>query len=142
MRIYLAGPLFTMAERYFNFHMASALRAAGHEVFVPQELDQEGLSKREIFLADVAGVDWSELVLANMDGPDPDSGTCWECGYAFRRKFVVVFRTSCREKAGPFGPFNLMLTQSADKVISMPGFNTNMDMLLAAILEAIKGLRK
>jgi len=21
-----------------------------------------------------------EAVVANMDGPDPDSGTCWECG--------------------------------------------------------------
>jgi nucleoside 2-deoxyribosyltransferase len=39
MRIYVAGPLFSAAERAWNAELAAALRAAGHEVFLPQ--DQE-----------------------------------------------------------------------------------------------------
>ena len=27
-------------------------------------------------------IDWADMVVACMDGPDPDSGTAWECGYA------------------------------------------------------------
>ena len=37
MRIYFAGPLFTAAERDWNVALCGALRAAGHEVFLPQE---------------------------------------------------------------------------------------------------------
>ena len=84
MKIYLAGPLFTTAERDFNLRLAHSLRQAGHEVFLPQENEQRSKTAREIFEEDLAGLDWAEIVVANMDGPDPDSGTCWECGYAFR----------------------------------------------------------
>jgi len=31
-----------------------------------------------------------------MDGPDPDSGTCWECGSVWGRKPVVLYRTDIR----------------------------------------------
>src|ERR1700687_363106 len=96
MKIYLAGPLFTVAERDFNTSLARMLRKAGHEVFVPQESEQRSMTARQIFESDVAGVDWANVVVANMDGPDPDSGTCWECGYAFRKKPVIVFRTDFR----------------------------------------------
>ena len=35
--IYLAAPLFTAAEMAFNAELARRLRAAGHEVAVPQD---------------------------------------------------------------------------------------------------------
>ena len=47
-----------------------------------------------------------------MDGPDPDSGTCWECGSVHKRKPVILYRTDIRSEE-PFGPFNLMLHRSA-----------------------------
>ena len=37
MKLYLAGPLFTTPERVWNAEVTAALRAAGHEVFLPQE---------------------------------------------------------------------------------------------------------
>jgi hypothetical protein len=37
MRLYLAGPLFIIADRDFNTQLALRLCAAGHEVFLPQE---------------------------------------------------------------------------------------------------------
>jgi nucleoside 2-deoxyribosyltransferase len=56
-----------------------------------------------------------------MDGTDPDSGTCWECGYAYGKKPIVLFRTDFREAGDvPGSAFNLMLSASADKVILAP----------------------
>ncbi|MGA8612150.1 MAG: nucleoside 2-deoxyribosyltransferase [Xanthobacteraceae bacterium] len=118
MRLYLAGPLFTTAEREFNDRLAALLRRAGHEVFLPQEHEQRDKSARKIFLKDVEGVDWADVVVANMDGPDPDSGTSWECGYAYRRKPIILFRTDFRAAHEPDkSPYNLMLTESADRLI-------------------------
>ncbi len=74
-----------------------------------------------IFAKDVEGIDWADVVVANMDGPDPDSGTCWECGYAYKKKPVVVYRTDFRAADDPdIGPYNLMLTQSADVQLEFP----------------------
>lgn len=36
MRLYVAAPLFTEAERAFNLVLARALEAAGHDVYLPQ----------------------------------------------------------------------------------------------------------
>ena len=114
MKIYLAGPLFSTAEREFNARLAALLRGMSHEVWVPQESEQRSMTAREIFETDVSGVDWAEVVVANMDGPDPDSGTCWECGYAYKKKPVIVFRTDFRIADDPDkAPYNLMLTESA-----------------------------
>ena len=93
VKVYFAGPLFTTPERTWNAEVASALRAAGHEVFLPQE-KEPGKDGRGIFAADVAAIDWADGLVAIMDGPDPDSGTAWEVGYAFgTRKPVVLVRT-------------------------------------------------
>ena len=59
-----------------------------------------------------------------MDGPDPDSGTCWECGYAYRKKPVVIFRTDFRIEGG-IAPYNLMLTESATKVVTVQPFSSS-----------------
>jgi len=114
MKIYLAGPLFTTAEREFNTKLSTFLRAEGHEVWLPQECEQREKTAQEVFAKDVAGLDWAEIIVANMDGSDPDSGTSWECGYAYRKKPVIVFRTDFRAgEERDKGPYNLMLTESA-----------------------------
>jgi len=118
MKIYLAGPLFSTAEREFNARLAALLREKGHDVWLPQESEQRSMTARQIFDKDVEGVDWAEVVVASMDGPDPDSGTCWECGYAYGKKPVIVFRTDFREADEPGkAPFNLMLTESASSCL-------------------------
>ena len=116
MRIYLAGPMFTTSEREFNGRLATGLRAAGHEVFVSQEHPASEPTAEAIFRKDLAGLDWAEGVVAIMDGPDPDSGTCWECGYAYAaKKPVVLFRSDIR-RSGDVGdiPYNAMLIGAAD----------------------------
>jgi nucleoside 2-deoxyribosyltransferase len=138
MKISLAGPLFTVAERDFNAGLATLLRKAGHELFVPQESEQRNMTARQIFASDVAGVDWAEVVVANMDGPDPDSGTCWECGYAFRKKPIIVFRTDFRAADEPGkAPFNLMLSESADRCLELAFKDT--EKLVPADIDYVAG---
>ncbi len=131
MKSYLAGPLFTTAERAFNARLKELLAKKGHEVWLPQESEQELMTPNEIFRKDVQGIDWADAVVANMDGPDPDSGTCWECGYAYKKKPIIVFRTDFRvayEVRHDFqigldrdqAPYNLMLTESADLRLDLP----------------------
>jgi nucleoside 2-deoxyribosyltransferase len=117
MRIYLAGPLFTIPEREFNARLAEGLRDRGHTVLLPQEFETPDKTPERIFADDVAAIDDADVVLANMDGPDPDSGTCWECGYAYgRRKPCLVYRTDFRaaDKRNR-APFNPMLAASASR---------------------------
>ena len=121
MKIYLAGPLFTTAEQEFNRQLRDELESAGHEVWLPQEHEPRERSAQAIFETDVAGLEGAEVVVANMDGPDPDSGTCWECGYAYQKKPIILFRTDFREAGDvPGSPFNLMLSASAAKMILAP----------------------
>lgn len=121
MKIYLAGPLFTTAEQEFNRQLCTALQDAGHEVWLPQEHEPRERTAKAIFEADVAGLNACDVVIANMDGPDPDSGTCWECGYAYRKKPIIAYRTDFRQAGDAANaPFNLMMSESADAVIVAP----------------------
>ena len=140
MKIYLAGPLFTTAEREFNARLAEILRAAGHAVFLPQEWESRDGSARALFERDVAGIEDADVVVANMDGPDPDSGTCWECGYAYGKKPIVLFRTDFRAvDDGGLAPYNLMLSESATHRLALPLADTAT--VAARILGALESLR-
>jgi nucleoside 2-deoxyribosyltransferase len=139
MKLYFAGPLFSAAERAWNAEVAGGLRAAGHEVFLPQE-QEPGKDAAGIFATDVGGIDWAEALVAIMDGPDPDSGTAWECGYAYGKKPVILVGTDIRAQAGRNGPYNLMLTGSATDRLDLPGAAT--PDLIRAVLQALANLEE
>ena len=82
MRLYLAAPLFTPYERAYVDEVAAALRAVGHEVFVPHEnlLAAADTTAAEVFAKDLAGVEGAEAVVAVVDGPMVDDGTASELG--------------------------------------------------------------
>jgi nucleoside 2-deoxyribosyltransferase len=119
MKLYFAGPLFSAAERAWNAELAAALRDAGHEVFLPQD-QEKGKPASGIFATDVGGIDWADALVAIMDGADPDSGTAWECGYAYGKKPIVLVRTDFREQTGSGAPYNPMLTESATIRLDLP----------------------
>jgi nucleoside 2-deoxyribosyltransferase len=121
-KLYLAGPLFTLAERSFNAELARFLEAEGFEVWLPQEHEPHSDTARAIFEMDVAGLESADLIVACMDGPDPDSGTAWECGYAFAKgKPIVCYRTDFRVFGDTKGaPYNLMLAESATTRFEVP----------------------
>jgi nucleoside 2-deoxyribosyltransferase len=140
VKLYVAGPLFTTAERTWNAEVTAALRAAGHEIFLPQE-QEPGKGGPGIFATDVAGIDWADGLVAIMDGPDPDSGTCWEVGYAYgRTKPIVLVRTDMRSMAGDAGEYNPMLTQAATIRLDLPIASTTE--VIAAILDALATLER
>ncbi len=134
MKLYFAGPLFTAAERTWNVELTAALRAAGHEIFLPQE-NEPGKDAAGIFATDVGGLDWADGVVAIMDGPDPDSGTSWEVGYAYGKMPIVLVRTDFRVEAGSSGPYNPMLTQAATICLDLP-FAT-MESIIPAVLAGL-----
>lgn len=122
MKIYWAGPLFTTAERLFNVKMKEYLEELGHTVWLPQEKEPRNKTAWSIFEMDVEGLDWAEMVVAVMDGPDPDSGTSWESGYAYKsRKPVINVRTDFRNSGDiEDARVNLMLHSSASVNIYLP----------------------
>jgi nucleoside 2-deoxyribosyltransferase len=121
MKLYLAGPLFTTPERNWNAALAARLEAAGHEVFLPQAHEPDAPTGLAIFRKDLEGLDWAEGVVGIMDGPDPDSGSAWECGYAYAmKKPVVLFRSDFRRPGDARAiPYNAMLIGAADAHIEM-----------------------
>jgi nucleoside 2-deoxyribosyltransferase len=121
-KLYLAGPLFTLAEQSFNAELARFLESEGFEVWLPQEHEPRGNTAQAIFAMDVEALDWADMVVACMDGPDPDSGTAWECGYAYAKgKPIVCYRTDFRITGDTKGaPYNLMLSESATTRLEVP----------------------
>ena len=140
MKLYFAGPLFTTPERTWNAEVVAALRAAGHEIFLPQE-QEPGKDAAGIFATDVDGIEWADGLVAIMDGPDPDSGTCWEVGYAYgTKKPVVLVRTDSRDLAGKGGTYNPMMAESATVRLDLPAASTTE--VIAAILDALAKLER
>ena len=80
MRVYIAGPLFSAAERAWLDELASRLRGAGLDCFLPHEHfdNLRELSASEVFRVDAEGVRSSNVLLAWLDGPVVDDGTASE----------------------------------------------------------------
>ena len=106
MKVFIAGPLFSQAEREFNLKVDGELRKHGFETFLPQRdvgklddlLAKEGeRAYRMIFKRDLKGLDQADVVVAILDGSDVDSGTAFEVGYAFAKgKPVIGLKTDMR----------------------------------------------
>ena len=75
-----------------------------------------------------------------MDGPyDPNSGTAWECGYAYGKKPIILVRTDIRAQAGP-SLYNAMLTGSATHRLDLPG--AAKPDVIRAVLEALANVEE
>src|SRR3989441_12189334 len=100
MKLYLAAPLFSEAERTFNLALADALSAAGHDVYLPQRDTPtiEGPARTTaVFRANLAALSNADAVVAVCEGPQVDDGTAWEVGYAYGRNIPVYgLRTDAR----------------------------------------------
>ena len=82
MRIYVAGALFSEAERAWLDGLAARLRGEGFECFVPHEQFGEltELTAAEVYRVDAEGVRSANVLLAWLDGPSIDDGTACEIG--------------------------------------------------------------
>jgi nucleoside 2-deoxyribosyltransferase len=129
-QIYLAAPLFTQGEKEFNSKVYKSLKDNNYEVFLPQK-ECEGLQGENIYKKCLLGLQSSSLVVAILDGPDADSGTAWECGYAVSQGIpVIAVRTDLRH-SGDIRGFNAMLYYSASKIVE--GSNKVIEEIVNAI---------
>jgi len=112
VRIYLAGPLFTPAERRQLDEIAARLRDEGFEVFVPHEqaLALDDTPADVIFTKDWDGLYGADAVLAILDGPQTDDGTACEIGIFYtlmlwneKKKGIVGLLTDLRATRGGEG---------------------------------------
>jgi nucleoside 2-deoxyribosyltransferase/predicted secreted protein len=117
-RVYFAAPLFSEGERAYNLSIAQILRNNFFDVFLPQEVgdDSHTRNKEEqswIFSENLKALEKADIIVANIDGADADSGTAWEMGHAYaQKKQVIALRTDFR-RAGLYEKANLMLEQSS-----------------------------
>ena len=118
-KLYVAGPLFSVAERAFNHKLKTQL-AHHFDVYLPQEdgllivdLIAKGMEPADaaarVFAADVSAMKRSDILLIVLDGRAVDEGAAFELGYASAiGKTCIALQTDFRRLA-PFGN-NPMLT--------------------------------
>lgn len=106
-RIYLAGPLFNIADRRFNCDLAQALRTLRpYDIHLPQKMETP-TDLNLVWQTCRAEIANSDVLVANCDGPTADDGTALEAEAAANLgKPVVLFRTDIRGHED--GGFNLM----------------------------------
>ena len=100
-KIYMAGPLFNEGDRYTNQINSDALRAAGYTTFLPQEIiitnESSELVKAACFYMDFKAIRLCDLLLANCNGIDIDSGTAAEIGLAYgMQKKMIAYKSDVR----------------------------------------------
>jgi nucleoside 2-deoxyribosyltransferase len=84
--VYLAGPFFSLAERWLVETSRAVLAGLGASVFSP--LHDVGVGGDEVAAPDLDGLRRADAVFALLDGWDP--GTVYEVGWAHREDLPVV----------------------------------------------------
>lgn len=100
-KIYMAGPLFNEGDRYSNQINSDRLRALGYSTFLPQEVvinkDSSLLVKAACFYMDLKAIATCDILLANCNGIDIDSGTAAEIGLAYGlKKQTILYKSDVR----------------------------------------------
>lgn len=144
MKVFIAAPLFSQAEREFNLKLDEFLRKHGFETILPQrdvgelweQVRKHGRrAYRAIYEGDLRALEVADIVVAVLDGPDVDSGTAFEVGYACAKgKPVVGLKTDMRVFTRG-EEVNNMLAQGVRKIVR------NFDDLLPP-LNAVKKTKK
>jgi nucleoside 2-deoxyribosyltransferase len=103
MKIYIAGPLFTLAERKFNEELGREIQRLVNDINIILPQIETGKMAgapdfvERAFQFCLKSIDGCDAVVAILDGADADSGTCVELGYAYaKRKTIIGLRTDFR----------------------------------------------
>ena len=97
MKIYLASPFFNEKELENVKIAEKILTERGFSLFSPRlnevrtdEINQQSWWSKETFMNDKKFIDWADVVVILYYGGYSDSGTAWECGYAYGTNTPVV----------------------------------------------------
>ena len=85
-KIYLAGPFFTLPERWLVERVREVLIGLGARIFSP--IHDVGPGDIEVAQKDLDALDECDVVFALLDGFDP--GTLYETGWAARENIPIV----------------------------------------------------
>ena len=148
MRIYLASPVFSQFERRWNREIAEGIRRSvpGARVILPQDfkISKKYNDRRHfgtLFKRCVEGIDRCDVLVAVLDGPDCDSGTSFEVGYAYALgKPIIGLRTDFR-KSQEKG-VNIMLSRACTYFIPDPSFREDSDLVVKDIAGRLKQIRE
>ncbi len=129
LRIYLAGPLFSEAERAWLDQVAARLRAEGHECFVPHEetASLTEFTSRLIYALDGDGLRSANVLVAWLDGLAVDDGTACEVGI-----FAELVRSGGPQYRGIVGIVTDLRLQRRRSVVPGDGLN----LFVAGAIEA------
>lgn len=124
MKVYLASPFFNEEENKYYKKMIETLRNDGHKVFVPKEHTipnawdlSNAVWAENVFAVDILGIQKCDVVVVLNFGMYSDSGTAWECGYAYALGKKVV-NVLCGE-----GDFSLMMLNGCNTYIKFDNFS-------------------
>lgn len=107
MKMYIAAPLFSEAEKTYNYYIKNYL-SRYFDIYLPQEdgyllvdlLKQEidpSLAKKLIFDHDIEAIESSDILLIILDGRTIDEGAAFELGYAYSlNKKCIALQTDPR----------------------------------------------
>lgn len=112
IKVYLAGPFFNEEQEERINYLEDLLDKHNFSVFSPRQASRikPGCSQEDMiktFEGNTFNIDSADFVLAVLDGND--TGTMFECGYAYAKKIPVLYFNETRPvDKGP----NLMLAMS------------------------------
>lgn len=142
-RVYVASPYgFTEAGRRFLPAFHAAIEAAGANIYIldpwaaPPMTDLVSTGLRNF-----ASIRQADLVVAGLDGPDVDSGTAAEIGYATGLQIPVIgYRNDMRASQDhPDGQINLQV----ETCLHLRGaFVTQLDELTRAVAKILHATRQ
>lgn len=128
-KVYLASPFFNKKERSAVLLIADFLRNSKNlEVYVPMEhtipnaweMSNPDWAKA-VFEEDIKALDSCDTVVVLNWGMYSDSGTAWECGYAYaKQKEVITLLMPSREKE-----YSLMMINGSTKAMPWLDFVEN-----------------
>ena len=125
MKIYLASPFFNDIERDNYEKVLNILEKKNLKIYAPlkNEISRENITKeqwaKQTFNKDIEEIKKADVVVMLFYGLYSDSGTSWECGYAFamNKPVVVVHlhegKSNCMINCGSYS--NLKGLQELEK---------------------------
>ena len=135
MKIYLAGPLFSVADqewlRGLKHHIQGMEQGGGtslevvwpHDLVAGEDTQAWGdQAKQMIFDRCKKHLDDADAVVALLDGAQVDDGTAWEIGYFHARRHphqrILGIRTDFRNAGDvPGAKVNLMIDCTCDVIV-------------------------
>lgn len=134
-KVFIAGPLFSESDRSTDKKIVDLCESLNLKTFWSwRDAERFKIHTGEaVHSINTDALDNCDLVVANLDGTDIDSGTAWEIGYAFARgKPIIGLRTDFR-------------THTKDQKINLAiesclkALTSNLNGLREAILKITKG---